>query len=202
MDTVTAKDIAQALHVTERAAQKRAETESWPFDEVTAGATPPPVPPGQPALRRAGGAGGVAASEAATAGRMEALRLSLDENLAARAATAARQSGLALYVCLNDTAKGGRRPRRPFWRPISSPFLVGAGPSTARTVFAVQYSRGQIAVDQDVREDVPRVSPGTLRNWETALTSGGLARLAGNYGHRRGSGWRRGRGWPSSSRPF
>ncbi len=190
MDTVTAKDIAQALHVTERAAQKRAETESWPFDEVTCRG-------GRRRLYRLDSLpsdvrvalAGVAASEAATAGRMEALRLSLDENLAARAATAARQSGLALYVCLNDTAKG-RASAKAAVLAAYQQFLSSSGlaPSTARTVFAVQYSRGQIAVDQDVREDVPRVSPGTLRNWETALTSGGLARLAGNYGHRRGSG--------------
>ncbi|NDY57435.1 transposase [Desulfovibrio sulfodismutans] len=190
MDQVTAKNIAQALHVTERAAQKRAETESWPFDEVTCRG-------GRRRLYRLDSLpsdvrvalAGVAASEAATAGRMEALRLSLDENLTARAATAARQSGLARYVCLNDTAKG-RASAKAAVLAAYQQFLASSGlaPSTARAVFAAQYSRGQIAVDQDVREDVPRVSPGTLRNWETALTTGGLARLAGNYGHRRGSG--------------
>jgi len=106
--------LGQALGISRQAAQDRAAKESWPFEEAPS--------PGRGGKRRdyllvtlpsdvRAALGRVAASAAATAGRHEGLRLKLDEDLAARASQAARQTGLARLVCLGDTARSRAEAR-------------------------------------------------------------------------------------------
>jgi len=55
-------------------------------------------------------------------------------------------------------------------------------------LFAEAYNRGEVAVAGWVQSEVERVSRGSLRNWWKQLDREGLARLAGKYGNRRGTG--------------
>jgi len=191
-DRVTAKQIAQALGISRQAVRDKAADGEWPFEEV-----PSPGRGGKcrvypletlPAdIRQA--LGRVAASEAAAAGRLEGLKLKLDADTAQAINDAARQEGLARYTRMGGQAKARAEARativaafEEFQRTASLP------PSTARHVFAVQYKEGTIQLDPEVRALVPQLCANSLNNWQKALEKDGIARLAGNYGKRKGTG--------------
>ncbi|WP_173085144.1 DDE-type integrase/transposase/recombinase [Fundidesulfovibrio magnetotacticus] len=132
----------------------------------------------------------VSASEAASAGRREALALRLNEDLNARAASASRQEGLARIVCLSGRARSRAEARAALVAACSDfTAQAGLGRRAGRELFAVQYNAQAITVDAEIRALVSKVCANSLHNWEKTLEREGLARLAGNYGqHRRGSG--------------
>ncbi|MHC1792048.1 transposase [Solidesulfovibrio sp.] len=189
-DRITAKQIAQALGVSERAAQSRAGKESWPFEEVACRGGKRRVYPlvSLPSdVREA--LGRVAASEAAAAGRREGLKVKLGDDIAARASHAARQAGLARLVCLGDTARSRAEARASLVAALETYLrATGKPPTTGRTLFAEAYNAGQIEVEAFVRELIPDTCANSLHNWQKKLHVAGIASLAGNYGHRRGSG--------------
>ncbi len=189
-DRITAKRIATALRITRQACQERAGKESWPFEEAACrgGKRRLYLLAGLPSdVREA--LGRVAASEAAAAGRREGLKVRLDEDIAARSSRAARQAGLARLVCLGDTARSRAEARASLVAALET-YLSATGkpPSTGRTLFAEAYNAGQIEVEAFVRELVPATSANSLHNWQKKLQTVGIASLAGQYGHRKGSG--------------
>ncbi|MFZ5425933.1 MAG: transposase, partial [Thermodesulfobacteriota bacterium] len=189
-DAYTAQEVKDAMGIAISSVHRRAEREAWPYRkrsgkgggyEYLLADLPADV---REALAR------VAASEAATAGRKHALQLKLNDDLNARAAQAAKQGGLARFVCLDGAAKARAEAKaalvaacREF--TTSGGFTIRAG----REVFSLQYNAGDIEVDAQIRELVPAVCANSLANWTKALEREGIARLAGNYGqHRRGTG--------------
>jgi transposase InsO family protein len=191
-DRVSIKDLKKALGISRQRVEIRAGKEAWPFEEV-----PSPGRGGKCRLYHLAGLspdvrealGRVAASEAATAGRREGLKVKLSEDIATRASHAARQAGLARLVCLNDTARTRAEARASLVAALES-YLAATGkpPTTGRTLFAEAYNAGEIEVEAFVRELIPDTCANSLHNWQKKLRVAGIAALAGNYGHRRGSG--------------
>ncbi|WP_428568716.1 MAG: integrase catalytic domain-containing protein [Solidesulfovibrio sp. DCME] len=131
----------------------------------------------------------MAASEAAAAGRREGLKLKLEQETAKAVSDAARQEGLAKYVRLGGKAKARAEARATLLAAFEA-YLASSGlpPSTARHVFAVQYNDGTVQVDADVRALLPSVCATSILNWQQTIAEKGISRLAGNYGHRLGTG--------------
>lgn len=189
-DRVTAKTIGQALGISERAARARAGKESWPFEEAACrgGKRRLYLIASLPFDVR-GALGRVAASEAAAAGRREGLKVRLDADIAARASRAARQAGLARLVCLGDAARSRAEARASLVAALESYLsATGKAPTTGRTLFAEAYNAGEIDVEAFVRELIPSTSANSLHNWQKKIATAGIASLAGNYGHRKGTG--------------
>lgn len=61
-------------------------------------------------------------------------------------------------------------------------------PNQCEHAFPGLWSAGQIPADPAARAACPRLSNSSLRRWLAARTTGDLARLAGNYGNRKGTG--------------
>jgi len=191
-DRVTAKQIAIALRIVERTVYDRALDESWAFVEekgrgrggkcrfYPVAALPADV---RSALGR------VAASEAAAAGRMEGFKLRLEQESARTVADAARQDGLAKFTRLAGKDRLRAEARATLLAAFDA-FLASSGlpQSTARHVFAVQYRTGAIEIDADVRDVLPKVCATSILNWQKAIAQNGISRLAGDYGHRKGTG--------------
>lgn len=59
--------------------------------------------------------------------------------------------------------------------------------TVAINTFCARYNMGDIEVEPWVRAHVPHVHYATVYNWRRHLAAGGAARLAGEYGNRRGS---------------
>ena len=189
-DRISAKQIGQALGITRQACQERAGKEGWAFDEAACrgGKRRLYLLSGLPSdVREA--LGRVAASEAATAGRLEGLKVKLSEDIAARASHAARQAGLARLVCLDDTARSRAEARASLVSALETYLrATGKAATTGRTLFAEAYNAGEIEVEPFVRELIPNTCANSLHNWQKKLHLAGIASLAGNYGHRRGTG--------------
>jgi transposase InsO family protein len=189
-DRITAKQIAQALGVSERAARSRAAKESWDSEGVACRGGKRRVYPlvSLPSdVREA--LGRVAASEAAAAGRLDGLKLKIEKAAVDAIADASRQEGLAKFTRMGGKAKARAEARATLLAAFDE-FLrtTGLPPSTARHVFAVQYRDGVLQIDDDIRALLPKVCANTLGNWQKAIAEKGISRLAGNYGHRKGSG--------------
>jgi hypothetical protein len=191
-DRVTVKKIRAALGISRQRVETRAEKEAWPFEEA-----PSPGRGGKcklypletlPADVRAA-LGRVAASEAAAAGRREGLKLKLEREAAEAVADAARQEGLAKFVRMGGKAKARAEARATLLAAFDE-FIrtTGLPPSTARHIFSVQYRDGVIQIDAEVRALLPKVCATSIGNWQKAIAEKGVSRLAGNFGHRRGTG--------------
>jgi hypothetical protein len=189
-DAYTAQEIAAEMEMDTSSIHRRASREEWPHRprlgkgggrEFLLASLPSGI---REALARA------AASEAATAGRREALALQLDESLNTRAARASRQEGLTRFVCLDGAAKERAEAKAALVAACREFTAAGGfGGRAGREVFAHQYNSLAIVVDERVRELIPTVCANSLANWGKALESEGLSRLAGRYGqHRRGTG--------------
>lgn len=189
-DRVTAKQIAQALGISERAARDKATKESWSFEEMSCRGGKRRVYPLETLptdVRQA--LGRVAASEASSAGRLEGLKLKLDADTAQAISDAARQEGLARFARMGGQGKARAEARATIVAAFEEfQRTTGLPPSTARHVFAVQFKDGTIPLDQEVRALVPQLCANSLHNWQKALETDGIARLAGNYGKRKGTG--------------
>ncbi len=189
-DRVTAKRIATALRITRQACQERAGKESWSFEEAACrgGKRRLYLLAGLPSdVREA--LGRVAASEAAAAGRREGLKLKLEQEAAEAVADAARQEGLAKFVRMGGKAKARAEARATLLAAFDE-FIrtTGLPPSTARHVFSVQYRDSVIQIDAEVRALLPKVCATSIGNWQKAIAEKGVSRLAGNFGHRKGTG--------------
>lgn len=191
-DRITAKRIAKAMRVSEKTVYDKASDESWPFAEEKGrgrgGKRRLYLLAGLPSdVREA--LGRVAASEAAAAGRREGLKLKLEQEAAEAVADAARQEGLAKFVRMGGKAKARAEARATLLAAFDE-FIrtTGLPPSTARHVFSVQYRDGVIQIDAEVRALLPKVCATSIGNWQKAITKEGLSRLAGNFGHRKGTG--------------
>jgi putative transposase len=191
-DRVKVKKIKDALSISRQRVEARAEKEAWPFEEVPS--------PGRGGKRRLyllatlpsdvrNALGRVAASEAAAAGRMDGLKLRLEEDSAQAVADAARQEGLAKFTRLAGKDRLRAEARATLLAAFDA-FLLSSGlpASTARHVFAVQYRTGEIEIDADVRAVLPKVCATSIGNWQKAIAEKGISRLAGDYGHRKGTG--------------
>lgn len=187
---VGVKEIARAFNVTARAVQMKASDESWPcVSRKGHGGAKYFELSSLPADVRLALAD-VAASEAATAGRKEALKLKLVEELAGRATHNARVYGLARCIG-QDARRKARIESRAALVSACNEFIRSSGLplKTARELFSLKYNVGEIQVEPRVRELLPHICGNTLANWTAAVESGGILGLAGKYGqHRRGSG--------------
>jgi hypothetical protein len=189
-DAYTAQEIAKPLSVAVSTVLRRANREGWPYRkrdgqgggrEYLLSSLPADV---RDAVAR------VAASEAATSGRKEALQLTLNDSLNTRASQVARQEGLARFNCLSDAARSRAEAKAALVQACREFIQAGGFKARAgREVYAHQYNACAIEVDATIRELIPSVCANSLANWAKALEQEGLARLAGNYGqHRRGTG--------------
>jgi len=189
-DTYTAKELALALGVTVMTVHRRAEAESWPV----AGKRPGrgggklyalaalPLEVREAVARQAAGA--------AAAGRgvgRELGRATLAEDLAD---AEARAQGLSRFQQLPPTARVRAEARAALVQACREYTLAaGLSPSAGRRRFATAYNAGRIEVEASVRAALDTVSAGSLRNWDRALDTQGLERLAGKQGrHRAGTG--------------
>jgi transposase InsO family protein len=189
-DRVTIVKISKALAISRQAARDRAIRESWPFEEQPCQGGKRRLYPlfSLPADVRAA-LGRVAASEAAAAGRLDGLRLKLETDASKATADAARQEGLAKFTRMGGAARARAEARASLLAAFDEfQRATGLPPSTARHVFAVQYRDGVLQIDADVRALLPKVCATSLFNWQKAIAEKGMARLAGDYGHREGSG--------------
>lgn len=186
--TVTADKIAKALRVSTRVIYDK----DWPYVEEKGRGRGGkrrlyPLASLPADVRQA--LGNVAASEAAAAGRMDGLKLRLEEESAQAVADAARQEGLAKFTRLAGKDRLRAEARATLLAAFDA-FLLSSGlpASTARHVFAVQYRTGEIEIDAAVRAVLPRVCATSIGNWQKAVAQEGISRLAGEYGHRKGTG--------------
>lgn len=117
--------------------------------------------------------------------------------LAARAITvggdtsaqAARERGLARAAGLDSRPQRRAEARAALVQACRQYIREGGLPvERGLFLFVEAYNAGELPVEDWITAAVPRTSRGSLRNWAKQLEGGGLARLAGNYGNRRGSG--------------
>lgn len=193
------KQIAHALRITKRSAERRANNDAWAFDLVTGrggqkrmyplASLPSDV---QAAVRHADA---VAAARTASAtvnfqtgaslGRRLALAAAIDEGAAHRA----RETGLAALAGLEG---------RPRARAIAKMDLLaqaqsfvdrhGQGVCAGYEMFVAAYAAGEIGTPEQRAALGDEISTDSLRRWARTLKSHGAAALAGSYGNRAGSG--------------
>jgi len=130
-----------------------------------------------------------AALAARNAGAAEGAKIELRASLESRAAETARIESLKSSAALPDRAQ--RRidakllllhARESFAQSASLPV------KSSEHHFAAEYNGGGVAVSDEVRALVPRLSAPTLARWRRELRDNGISALGGAYGNRRGDG--------------
>lgn len=138
------------------------------------------------------GADLVAAQAVATAaqlGMADGQRATLQANLAERAAELARADGLRRAVALSSREQARMDARLAVLRAVEA-YRVASGlaVTTAEHQFATQWRLGLASIPQAVRDEIgATLSAASLQRWRLALKAGGIARLAGDYGNRKGA---------------
>jgi transposase InsO family protein len=194
---VTAEKIALALGVHRTSILRRAEKECWLHVTGTVRGGRQNLYPvlTLPAEVRTPVMALLATEEASSAaalaaGRAEGARLRLVEVVDDRAAAAARQLGLAQFMRLPE-ARQRKADARAAVVQLAQRYVNVSGLEKRRgqELFAHEYSGGRIEVPEWLRAEIPSVCSNSIDNWAKALSSEGLARLAGKQGeHRRGQG--------------
>jgi putative transposase len=194
---VSAQQIADAVGVTKRNIQIRAQNESWLHvtDRVRGGRQNLYPILTLPSEVRTQVLTYLAKREKEMAAAMEAgeaigRRLKLVETIDERAAASARERGLARFMELPEASKRRADARIALVDLCKHYVKVSGLPlRRGRELFCHQYAAGLIEVPAWVREARPSVSPNSIDNWSKALKQEGVARLGGNYGtHRKGTG--------------
>ncbi|HVJ53484.1 MAG TPA: transposase family protein [Aliidongia sp.] len=194
---VTAETVATAMGVHRTSIVRRAERESWPHvtGAVRGGRQHLYTVQSLPAEIRTAVMAMLAKEEASSAaalaaGTASAARLKLAATLDDRAATAARQLGLAQFMRLPEPRQR-KAEARAVLVELARRYVSTSGLPKKRgqELFAHQYNDGGIEVPAWVREARQSLCANSIDNWTKALQEQGLARLAGRQGeHRRGQG--------------
>ena len=168
----TAAQIADHMDVTERAIQKRATRESWPF------------------TKRPGKGGGrlFQLSDLPEDARLAIAAKSCPYT--PPAITPAQEEGLAAAMTLDGKMKL-RADARASIVVLYQSFAAKAGlaDTPCREAFAARWAAGEIEADPIVRAALPSFSANSLKNWLDAVRKKGVIALAGRYGrHRKGAG--------------
>lgn len=196
--TATAAQLADAMGVPKSTVIRRAQTEGWSFKEELGrgGARKVYEVDHLPAALRAklqwrGVAPDAtpASHAAAQAGRAEAARLALRGSLEARAIESRRQADLRQAGELDTRGQQRMDVRLALVRAfeVFLPTVQGLPVAQARLLFCQHYRAGDVAVGQDVRQQLPTVSDSSLERWQRDMRIHGIAALAGAYGNRAGS---------------
>ncbi|MBN8486386.1 MAG: DDE-type integrase/transposase/recombinase [Burkholderiales bacterium] len=137
------------------------------------------------------GADVVQAQAVATAqalGMAEAQRSQLTQDLSRRAAELAQQQGLRAAATL-DAKQQRRMDARLAVLAQVQQFAAAAGlaPTVAEQQYALAWRTGNGGVPDWVRAELGSLSASSLQRWRLQVKGGGVARLAGDYGNRRGA---------------
>jgi len=188
-DAYTAKEIQAATGQSLSTILRRAEREGWPFSQRPGrgGGKLFPVASLPADVREALAAG--AAGQAA-AGRVEGRKCAMGETMSEAAKASARQDSLSRYQRLSPEGQRRADARAALVRACRQyASTAGLSATAGRRAFAAEYNASRIEVEASIREALPSVSAGSLRNWAETLDKEGLAALAGDYGkHRKGTG--------------
>jgi putative transposase len=113
----------------------------------------------------------------------------LADDLAARAAAAAREEGLAALPTLPPSARRRADARLAVLDAFERYSKASGKPfNPASWAFAEAYNAGRVAVDDWVRQLLPDISQPSLARWRRTASLRGVAALAGAYGNRKGTG--------------
>lgn len=194
------RQIAAALRMTKRSAERRAIKENWSFFERQ----------GRGGKRRIYGVSDLpkdvrealnysAAISAARiskpsadfiAGQSISRRIALKEKIDEQAARRIREAGLARAAGLRGRARRRMEIKLDLLARVDS-FAAhqGLGICAAREGVCAAIADGQIQLPDDASELIGSdVSPASLGRWQRTLLTQGAAALAGDYGNRKGSG--------------
>lgn len=166
------------FHITSLPAQTRAAL-IWERANVLAGGS-------------AIGADTVAAQAQATAAQLGMAQAQRDQavaNLQARAQELAQADGLRAAMALSHREQARMDARLAVLRQVEA-FRAASGLviTTAEHQFVAAWRAGQVNVPESVRTEIgPNLSASSLQRWRLALQKGGISRLGGDYGNRKGA---------------
>lgn len=182
-DALCLIDIAQALDISKRSAERRAQREGWPYDEV----------PARGGIRRLYPVDSLPEA-VRTAVEEKPSGATVGQRLAARAAInkvkqqATRENGLANYLKLDISARtkaGARAEVLGALRAWAEANNLKIG-RAAIDQFCELYNAAEIPVEDWVRELISKASAPTVYRWQQKLDQEGLAGLAPEYKGRAG----------------
>lgn len=190
---VCARDIADALRVSRRAAQKRADRECWPWRsrEGRGGGREYPLSAlpreAQERLSQARSQT-LASSPAGAAFLADRAEAELTAELAEKTRQQSVDEGNAAAPVVG---RGAERlaARIELVRAAEAYCALGeVSYSVALRRFVPAYNAGEVAVSPETRRRHPEVSVTTLYRWSRRLRTRGAVALCGAYGNRRGAG--------------
>lgn len=125
----------------------------------------------------------------AQAGRAEAARQKITDEQQRNATLRAGADGLARLATLTGNERTRAEARLAILDALRAFQQRSDQSKTAAThAFVTYYNDGAIDTADWIRAQVEAISAASLWRWQKAAKSEGAARLAGNYGNRRGSG--------------
>lgn len=129
-----------------------------------------------------------AVATAQALGMTQAERAQVTQELAQRAVELAQAQGLRASVVL-DAKQQRRMDARLAVLAAVQQFASGAGLAltVAEQQYALAWGVGGGGVPEWVRAELGSVSASSLQRWRLQVRDGGVARLAGDYGNRRGA---------------
>jgi putative transposase len=128
-------------------------------------------------------------SESFQAGLRDGLKLRLAEEMQARHDQITASQGNQAYIGLKGAARSRADAKLDILDALDR-WLKATGQKTTKGIdeFCADYNRGHIAGLDAARAVIPDLSTPTIYRWKKAVKTQGAAALAGNYGHRKGSG--------------
>lgn len=193
-------EIAAALRVTKRSAERRAQREHWPYTERTGkGGTArlyalADLPAGVQAsvnkhlaIRAASQA---SASPDYQAGRKIGRELAISERMETTLQHRQQEAGAAAAAGLTGAARERMQARLDVLSRLSA-FAARRNMGNQQTLeeFSAAYAAGEIEVNANTRAVLgDSVSPISLWRWRKTVKTQGPAALAGSYGNRAGTG--------------
>ena len=120
-------------------------------------------------------------------GKVQGEKQQLAEGTQAKALQSAAQAGLAALTGLKGKAKARAHARLAILTMLDLHVsTLGGSFEQGLQSFIRLYTSGQLNVDQDVKETIPKVTRATLYRWIKELNESGAASLGGKYGGRKG----------------
>lgn len=197
--TVDIREIADALRLTKRSAERRAVKEGWGFEEVAdrggrrrrypTASLPAVVQEAVRQHRAIKAAEAIAKSPGFVAGKTLARKLGVAEAVDAAVEKRARESGTARAAARTGKAKQRIEAKLTLLAMLKEFAAArGLGICASMDAFCEAFAVGDLQVPVQVRQLVgPDLHPSTIRRWRRALKERGADALAGDYGNRKGS---------------
>lgn len=180
---ISTAEAARLLDVSVQAINKRAKRESWRSRprKARGGGCEYHIDSLPPAARAELQRRAAEATPAGRAGRQAARKERLKEVIDEHARAAAVQAGTARAATLTGNAEVRMSAR------LAAVSAVAACLREHDVSYCIAaYNTGALDVAEDTRAALPTLSPASFYRWQKALQTAGAARLAGNYGTRRG----------------